>query len=54
MPDYEFECQQCGARFMLSETFQEHEQHHEQCPKCESLSIEPRLSPVYARTSKKS
>ncbi len=54
MPTYEFQCKECGKRFVLTETFKEHEKHCEKCPKCGSNKIEQRFSEVNVKTSKKS
>jgi len=54
MPVYEFNCNDCGHKFTVTETFKEHEQHHEKCPKCGSKKIAQMMSEVYAKTSKKS
>lgn len=54
MPEYEFECRDCGQRFSLEESMTEHERHNEKCPKCGSRKVEPLLSPVFVKTSKKS
>ena len=54
MPTYEFKCKQCGKKFTVSETYHAHEQHCEKCPKCNSKDVEQLISPVYAKTSKKS
>jgi putative FmdB family regulatory protein len=54
MPMYEFECQKCHHKFSSVETFQEHSEHKEACPKCHSKDIRQLISVVFARTSKKS
>lgn len=54
MPEYEFECQDCGERFSLEESMSEHEKHEETCPKCGGEQVETLLNPVFVKTSKKS
>ena len=54
MPTYEFECKQCGKTFTLAESYSDHDQHDEKCPKCGSKDVEQLISRVYAKTSKKS
>lgn len=54
MPEYEFECQQCGEKFSQKETYEEHDQHKEKCPKCGSKRVEQLVSQVHVKTSKKS
>jgi putative FmdB family regulatory protein len=54
MPVYEFQCAKCKHQFTTTETFQEHAQHHETCPKCHSKAVQQQMSLVYAKTSRKS
>jgi putative FmdB family regulatory protein len=55
MPYYEFECTQCGKKFTEKETFKEHDEHRkEKCPKCGSKKVEQLITPVMAKTAKKS
>lgn len=54
MPVYEFHCSECDHKFTIAETFKEHEEHKEKCPKCGSRNIKQLISEVYAKTSKKS
>ena len=54
MPTYEFECQKCGKKFVLEESYQQHAERKEKCPHCGSKRVEQLISPVYAKTSKKS
>ena len=54
MPLYEFRCQDCAKKFVVTETFKEHEKHREKCPKCGSRKTEQCFSTVNVKTSKKS
>lgn len=54
MPVYEFKCNNCGHNFDIVETFKEHDEHKEKCPKCKSKDIERVISSVSVQTSKKS
>ncbi len=54
MPNYEFECKRCDARFTLQESFKEHNRHQEKCPKCGSKRVQQLMSSVHVKTSKKS
>ncbi len=58
MPTYELHCQACDATFELKESIAVHEQHQRkhdvQCPDCASTAVEPQLSVVEVKTSKKS
>jgi putative FmdB family regulatory protein len=54
MPEYEFECQQCGEKFEQKETYEQHDRHNEKCPKCGSKRVEQLVSQVHVKTSKKS
>lgn len=54
MAVYEFSCEKCHRRFTVAESYQEHERHHEKCPKCGSKKVRQLISPIYTKTSKKS
>ena len=55
MPYYEYRCKDCGKRFMVKETFEEHDEHRRiTCPKCESHSADRVITEVFAQTAKKS
>ena len=54
MPIYEFKCNSCGHQFDVIESFQEHDQHKEKCPKCKSDDIERVMGHISVKTSKKS
>ena len=55
MPVYEFRCTKCSKTFDDKETFAEHDQHPEvKCPHCGSTAVEPLISPVLVKTSRKS
>jgi putative FmdB family regulatory protein len=54
MPTYEFKCEKCGKKFAVTETYSEHDRHDEKCPKCGSKKVGQLITPVYAKTSKKS
>jgi putative FmdB family regulatory protein len=55
MPDYEYECRQCGKTFVRQQTFEEHDKHKKvQCPQCGSKQVEQLVGSVFVKTSKKS
>ena len=55
MPLYEFRCKSCAQIFDEKESFAEHDQHPQvKCPHCGSTDVEPVMTPVEVRTSKKS
>lgn len=54
MPNYTFQCNQCGERFDVLESLQEHDQHREKCPKCGSKKVEQKPGSFFAQTAKKS
>lgn len=55
MPLYEFRCKKCSKTFDEKESFAEHDKHPKvKCPHCGSSAVEPVLSPVGVKTSKKS
>jgi putative FmdB family regulatory protein len=62
MPYYDYRCGECGKKFEVQQTFQEHDrgEDHEQhkplkCPKCGGRKVEALVaSSVYVITSKKS
>jgi putative FmdB family regulatory protein len=55
MPFYEFECTKCGKTFTVKQSFAQHDRHEKvACPSCKSSKVEQLLSPVMAKTSKKS
>jgi putative FmdB family regulatory protein len=58
MPEYEFQCTQCGKEFIVEESIKEYEEHEEKhdearCPKCGSTNVERRFSAVFVKTSRK-
>jgi len=55
MPDYEYQCCDCGATFTVHLTISEHEKTpHLNCEKCGSKKVEQLLSGAMVITSKKS
>lgn len=54
MPTYEYRCGDCNETFARVERMTEHSDAKPTCPKCQSNRVEPLLSPVFAKTSKKS
>ncbi|MCR4413686.1 MAG: zinc ribbon domain-containing protein [Thermoguttaceae bacterium] len=55
MPNYEFECTQCGEKFVEKQTFEEHDRHKPiKCPKCGSKATRQRITAAFAKTTKKS
>lgn len=54
MPLYEFSCEQCGKRFELALTFDEHARGMPACPACKSAKrVHQELSPFTPVTSRK-
>jgi len=55
MPEYEFQCMQCNARFTQAQSFSEHDRHKAAtCPKCGSKKVRQLISPAHVQTAKKS
>lgn len=55
MPDYEYQCCDCGATFTVHLTISEHEKNpHPTCEKCGSKKVEQLLTGAMVITSKKS
>jgi putative FmdB family regulatory protein len=54
MPLYEYRCTKCDERFARTETMAQHDSRRPACPKCSSRSVEPVLSPFFAKTIRKS
>ena len=55
MPQYEFECAQCGKKFTEKQTFEEHDRAKQvKCPQCGSRKVNTVIGSVFAQTSKKS
>lgn len=54
MPTYEYRCLECETTFTRVERMTDHADAKPKCPKCRSTKVEPLLSPVFAKTTKKS
>lgn len=54
MPTYEYRCQDCEETFTRVQRMSEHDDATPSCPECGSEKVEPQLSPVFAKTSRKS
>jgi putative FmdB family regulatory protein len=55
MPNYEYECRECGKTFTEKQSFAEYDKHKKvQCPKCGSEKVEQLVGFVFTKTSKKS
>jgi putative FmdB family regulatory protein len=55
MPTYDYKCTECRKSFAEQQSFEEHDRGKRvKCPKCGSRKVERVLSPVFAKTSKKS
>ena len=55
MPDYEFECTQCGKTFTEKQTFKEYDRGKNiKCPKCGSIKVKAVIGSVFTKTSRKS
>ena len=54
MPVYEFLCIKCQKEFTLTMTIRERGEAKPSCPSCGSVDLEPLISSVFAKTSRKS
>jgi putative FmdB family regulatory protein len=55
MAFYEYECHDCGHRFTVEESFDEHDRRQQpECPQCASVDVGQLLADVHVKTSKKS
>ncbi len=54
MPTYEFLCTKCQKEFTVTMTIREREQTKPACPACGSTDLEPLMSTIFAKTSRKS
>ena len=55
MATYEFKCSHCGKKFMVDQTFRQHDRHEAvKCPTCRSAKVKQQISRVFAHTAKKS
>ncbi len=58
MPEYEYQCEQCGDRFVVTLSITDHgrqdREHEIQCPKCGSTDVKHIIESVFVTTSKKS
>lgn len=54
MPTYDYQCRDCGERFTLRESMEDHGSHSAPCPRCKSRNTEQRMSGFYAKTARKS
>lgn len=54
MPNYEYQCKECGEVFTLRMRIEEHERKRPKCPECGSRKLEHKLSSFFAKTGKKS
>ena len=54
MPTYEFLCPKCQKEFTITMTIRERGEKSPACPTCGSTELEPLISSVFAKTSRKS
>ena len=54
MPTYEFLCTACQKEFTVTMTIRERSEQAPKCPSCGSSNLEPLMSSVFAKTSRKS
>ena len=54
MPYYDYECSQCRKTFTVKMSYEEHGRKRVKCPKCGTRKVEQVVTPVMAKTSKKS
>jgi len=54
MPEYEYVCRKCGKKFSVTLSLSEREKKTVHCPKCEAIELDPLISAVHTKTSKKS
>lgn len=54
MPMYEYKCLDCGKEAVLNLSVKDHDSGTAVCPACHSKRVERVMSPVMAKTSRKS
>ncbi len=54
MPTYEFLCTKCQKEFTVTMTIRERSEKAPTCPGCGSSDLEPLMTSVFAKTSRKS
>jgi putative FmdB family regulatory protein len=54
MPEYDYRCTKCKKKFTATLTVSEKENKRVKCPKCNSVKVEQRFTPFFAKTSRKS
>ncbi len=54
MPTYEFLCTKCQKEFTVTMTIRERSEKVPTCPGCGSSDLEPLMTSVFAKTSRKS
>lgn len=55
MAYYDYECEKCGNRFTVKQTFDQHDQQPKpKCPECRSRKVRHLITALHVKTSKKS
>ncbi len=54
MPYYEYRCNECRKSFTIKMSYEEHGRKKIKCPECGTRKVEQVITPVMAKTSKKS
>ena len=54
MPVYEYECRDCGNRFVESMSIDDHDKRKLQCPSCKSQNTDSVIEAPYVKAAKKS
>ena len=54
MPTYDYACTKCGRKFAVTHPITDHPAKAARCPRCASRKVQRRITPFFAKTSKKS
>lgn len=54
MPAYEYECGDCGKEFTAFLSIKEYGEAAVKCPNCGSANVKRKITPFFAKTSRKS
>ena len=54
MPTYEYECEDCKEKFIVTLSISEHGKTKASCPKCKGKKVKRGISAFMTKTSRKS